>query len=482
MPDNHKEILFHVFTRYAEQPALVSTRVTLTWKELYRQVIAAGKRLDTLGFKENDRVAILCDNHIEYIILCLALWRQGAVVVPLSVRWPRGLISGSLRVLACKKLLSDPNRFFFDAIIKYWPITDVIPGLSPLAQPEPGEINIKPEQDCTIMFTSGSCGTPKAVLHSWANHYYNALGSNQNIAFGPGDRWLLSLPLYHVGGMAIIFRALAGGGCIAVPDKKLSMEDNIKQLQVTHVSLVATQLYRLLQNDQVAGQLSGLKAMLLGGSAIPDTLVKAAYTRQLPIYTSYGSTEMASQITTTRPGDSLERLSTSGTLLPYRELVVNDHGEILVKGRSLCKGYVKKRLRECIDADGWYHSGDLGVIDEHGYLHVTGRKDNMFISGGENIYPEEIEAALLQQDNIIQALVVPAPDKEFGSRPAAFVQYRGAPPDFDIMRKTLAEYLPKFKIPVHIFDWPDGITSCNEKPDRKTFKKLLPGCLNSQTL
>jgi len=472
MPDNYKEILFDVFTRYAEQPALVSAQVSLSWKELYRHVSAAGQRLEALGFKENDRVAICCNNHIEYIILCLALWIRGTVVVPVSVRWPRSLITRSLLVIACKKLFSEPNCFFFDAIIKNWAITDVIPAHTPLTQPEPGEINITPEQDCTIIFTSGSSGKPKAVLHSWANHYYNALGSNQNIAFGPGDRWLLSLPLYHVGGMAIIFRALAGGGCIAVPDQELSMEANIKQLQVTHVSLVATQLYRLLQNDQAAGQLIGLKAMLLGGSAIPDSLVKAAIDRQLPVYTSYGSTEMASQITTTRPGDSLERLLTSGTLLPYRELVVNEHGEILVKGRSLCKGYIKKRLRECVDADGWYHSGDLGFMDEHGYLHVTGRKDNMFISGGENIYPEEIEAALLQQDNIIQAIVVPVKNNEFGFRPAAFVQYRGAAPDFDIMKKNLAEYLPKFKIPVHFFEWPGGITSRNEKPDRKTLKRI----------
>ena len=161
----------------------------------------------------------------------------------------------------------------------------------------------------------------------------------------------------------------------------------------------------------------------MGGGPVPPSLVDEALARGLPLHTSYGLTEMASQVTTTPPGASLEELRTAGRVLPDREVSISERGEILVRGETLFAGYVEgEELDRPLDAEGWFHTGDLGELDEDGYLRVGGRVDNLFISGGENVQPEEIEEALCRLEGVDEAVVVPVPDEEFGARPVAFVR------------------------------------------------------------
>jgi O-succinylbenzoic acid--CoA ligase len=330
------------------------------------------------------------------------------------------------------------------------------------------------EQDATILFTSGSSWEPKAILHTIGNHYYSALGSNQNILLQSGDRWLLSLPLYHVGGISIIFRTLLSGTTLAIPESKKSIAQNTAQLQPSHLSLVATQFFRLLSMPGVREQLQGMKAILLGGGSIPDRLIQKAYQNNLPIFISYGSTEMASQITATRPGDSFWNLKTSGKLLAHRDLTFAVDGEILVKGLTLFKGYLKKkRLLDQRDPEGWFHTADIGYNNENGYLIVTGRKDNMFISGGENIQPEEIESALKNIEGVEEVVVVPVPHHEYGQRPVAFIKISdGRQIKTYQLKNHLEKILPKYKIPEHFLDWPSERGEDSLKLKRELFKNI----------
>ena len=322
----------------------------------------------------------------------------------------------------------------------------------------------------TIVFTSGSTGRPKAVLHTFGNHYYSALGSNANIALSAGDRWLLSLPLYHVGGLSINFRCLLAGAAVSLPEPEAALDRSIVEPDITHVSLVATQLRRLLQKKNQ--RTSGLKAVLLGGGPVPRDLLEEAIVRGIPVHTSYGLTEMASQVTSTRPGAAPEELRTSGRTLAHRAVSVAESGEILVRGETLFAGYVEGNgVERPLDAEGWFHTGDLGGFDENGNLHVKGRRDNLFISGGENVQPEEIEAALERVEGVERAIVVPVPDREFGERPAAFVQTIGELAPQDLAEK-LGETLPRFKIPVAFYGWPEGADSGGMKPDRGFFRGL----------
>jgi O-succinylbenzoic acid--CoA ligase len=327
------------------------------------------------------------------------------------------------------------------------------------------------DQEATILFTSGTTQLPKAVLHTMGNHYYSALGANENIPFTPGDRWLLSLPIYHIGGLAILVRATLGGGAVVMADLKQTTAKTFKHLKISHLSVVPTQLYRMLQNEEIRQSLAKLKAILIGGSDIPRDLIRKASHYGLPIHTTYGSTEMSSQVTTTKPKEPPEKLLTAGPVLNYRKLKIAHDGEILVKGKTLFKGYItaEGKIEKPVDAAGWFATGDIGSLDAAGYLTVRGRKDNMFISGGENIYPEEIETQLRNMPGIINAIVVPVNHPEFGSRPAAFLQVAGENVDETEIRQLLEKNVPRFKIPDHFFPWPQIDRQGKLKYDRKDF-------------
>jgi len=388
----------------------------------------------------------------RYAILLLALIRAGHVACPISDRLPAKGVARLLERAACRALIPENERLLqgLDEDIAGLRPETVLEGNEHTDRTGPAYLPI--ERPATIVFTSGSMGVPKAALHAFGNHYRNALGSNANIALRPGDRWLHSLPLYHVGGLSILFRCLLAGATVALPRRGATLGEAIAGLGATHVSLVSTQLSRLLRED---AELDSLKAVLMGGGPIPGSLVDVAVARGLPIHTSYGLTEMASQVTTTPPGASREELRTSGRVLPGREVSVSGEGEILVRGETLFAGYVEGRKSDRpLDEDGWFHTGDLGELDEDGYLRVLGRRDNLFVSGGENIHPEEIEDVLCRLDGVEEAVVVPVPDQEFGARPVAFVRTETG--EVGDPTPELERVLPRFKIPTAFHPWPEG--------------------------
>ncbi len=455
------DIIELIQDKYLNEPAIITGEYILTYRELRSAIASACKHLREMGIRAGERVGIISQNLPEYAILIIALWHIGAVSVPINIRWPEAQIRDTLQDIGCNHLISSED----------------IEAITLRHKDKEGafkETEIHLNNEATIIFTSGSSGRPKAVVHTIKNHYYSALGSNMNISFGPGDVWGIFLPFYHVGGLSIIFRALISGGAMAIPQKKGSLTESIQKMGITHLSLVPTQLYRMLKDPDEIRILQRLKAILLGGAPASKSLVKRAKGSGLNIYTTYGSTEMASQITTTRPNDTLEHLLTSGKVLPFRELQVSNDGEIMVKGQTLFKGYWdKKGINRPFTCDGWFKTGDLGYLNKEGYLIVRGRKDNMFISGGENIQPEEIEQRLTQINGIIEAIVVPVEDEEWGQRPVAFVY-----PDMDKeideknIKKILENYLPRYKIPDRIFRVPENIDKKGIKLDRGYIKRM----------
>jgi o-succinylbenzoate---CoA ligase len=426
--------------------ALVGARGTTSYEELDSMVSAAALRFG--GLEPGSRVALYLPKDARYIALVLALIRAGHVACPVSDRLPPRGVAQLLERAACSALISEDEQLLQTAAAD-------LHELEPEAllevvryRTEPTDIPL--QRSATIIFTSGSTGVPKAALHTFGNHYYNALGSNANIALRPGDRWLHSLPLYHVGGLSILIRCLIAKATVALPEPGDPLGEAIAGSAATHVSLVSTQLSRLLQED---ADLGGLEAVLLGGGPVPTSLVDEALARGLPLHTSYGLTEMASQVTTTPPDASIEELRTAGRVLPNREVSISGRGEIMVRGETLFAGYVEGEELDCpLDPEGWFHTGDLGGLDEDGYLRVRGRIDNLFISGGENVQPEEIEEALCQLEGVDEAMVVPVPDEEFGARPVAYVRTDGGVRDLSV---ELESVLPRFKIPITYHPWPE---------------------------
>lgn len=409
---------------------------TFSYAEFHRHVTQLS---EILPYECGERICFQSPNTAEHVALVWALLRCGVIAVPISTRLTEE--QAQLRVdqvngrLHSDKPRTDDNRA--------------------------ATTQLDLDRPATIIFSSGTTGQPKAVVHDLRSHFCSAEGSNSNLPLTVGDRWLLSLPTYHVGGLSILFRCALAGACVAIPEKGDSIVASTSKLDVTHISVVPTQLQRMLDAEF---KLSQFPTILLGGSVLPASLISNARLSGFSVYATYGLTEMASQVTTTS-GSPDEPIS-AGRPLEHRELKVAKDGEILVRGATLCRGYWRNgKIENVVDKDGWFHTKDIGEKTEDGSLSITGRMDNMFISGGENIYPEEIERCLLDLPGVRQAIVVAVPDPEFGHRPVAVVEG-----NWDLFRLTsegMSLNLPKFKIPEVVYPWPKEIEPLGIKPDRQ---------------
>ncbi|MEM6325778.1 MAG: AMP-binding protein [Bacteroidota bacterium] len=479
-----------------EAPAVVGHGAR-TWAEWDREITEAAVALARLGV---ERIALRHADRLRLATLALGAVRAGCTGVLVPTRWPGPFAAEALAGAGVRHAVSD------------LPIPGVhIPDPSRLGDDdsrlgtEAGAMEQRP--GALAVFTSGSTGPPKAALLSWAALLASARGVNAHLRFGSGDRWLLDLPVAHVGGLGVVVRCAVGGGAMAVPTPGASVAESVEALQPTHASLVSTQLRRLLDAHATP---SSVRAILLGGSAIPEELIHRATEAGLPMCTSYGLTEMASTVAATRLGAGL---GTSGRVLASREVAVRE-GEIHVRGATRFGGYLVPKpsgeedrggltrssheaqgnpaaqatvpghrpppappvqeeraepngddgLVRPFDADGWFATGDLGRLDDEGRLIVEGRKGLQFVSGGENIQPEAIERALLRLSGVAEAVVVPVEDEAFGHRPVAFVRMEtGAPPDGQALGAGLRESLPGFMVPVAFHAW-EGARGM--KPDR----------------
>ena len=444
-----------------EAPAIIAGSEVLAYADLDRKVTATAAHLAGLGLERGDRLAVYRPSDVDYLVLLLAAFRLGLVVCPLSTRQPTAVVPDLLSRIACESLVAEPDPAWDELRVIDYGASE----LDLFSCDEETEWHL--DAPATIIFTSGSTGTPKAALHTLGNHVWSARGLVEHIPLEPGERWLLDLPLYHVGGLAILFRCILTGAAVVLPHRGEPVERTLAERGVTHASFVATQLLRLLQRETEA--LGRMKAILLGGSAMPPSLIADAHARSLPIHTSYGLSEMASTVTATPHGASLEALGTSGISLPHREVRLSDDGEILVRGTTLFLGYLEGgEVVRPTAGDGWFPTGDLGAwvsVDGEAMLRVVGRKDSLFISGGENVQPEAIEAALGRVAGIRQALVVPVADEEFGQRPVAFIDAEAWQPDR--WSEALARELPRFMLPAAMYPWPQVWGGA--KPNRQYF-------------
>ena len=414
-------------------------------------------QLSALRIKPGDRIAFVGPTGPPLAAAIIACWRSGAVVVPMSTRTPKETLSQSIDMTDCRLVFASEAYLKVICDVAMIPLE---PSVSGLERRFSGicwdQLDLELDQEASIVLTSGSGGVPKAVLHTLGNHYYSALGADENCPFTRDDVWLASLPMSHVSGLSLLMRALIYGGGIEFMAPKESLAQAIQAEGLTHLSLVPTQLKRLLADSSDADVLQRFKAILIGGAPCPTELVEQCVHRGLPIYLTYGCTEMASQVTTTPLLNADARdLNHSGGVLPHRELEITPQGEIRVRGLTLFKGYVTTRWLEApFDVDGWFYTGDLGSLDAQGCLTVHGRKDTLFISGGENIYPEPIEKAILVLDGVEKCLVVPVESETYGKRPVAFVKMTDdILPERAFFQERL-HGLESFRIPDQFYAWP----------------------------
>ncbi len=476
MKANQKNFLLEESAeKFGSSTAIRTSETVISYSDLYLLTRNISDALLRTGFSKGERIAILSENSIEYILMLFAVFRIGGIAVPVNVHQSEISQIDVLKDIKCDRLIVS-DRYISPGYSKYIKVynTSEIAGKNKVDETQTEKyFDHAQDNDATIFLTSGSTSNPKAVLHTLESHIQSSLSSNRNIHFNPGDTWLLSLPLYHVGGMSIIFRAVTGGGTVVVQDPGEDPADSIDKHVISHISLVPTQLYRLLGRKKNIPILRKMKAIVLGGGAIPEHLINSILEFDLPVYASYGSTEMASQVATSRITTEWGEKSGGIKVLDHCRIKIADDGEILIKSVSLLKGYIiEGKLESAVDDDGWYHSGDAGSIDDTGKLRYSCRIDNMFISGGENIYPENIERELCRFKGIIEAVAVPIPDVEYGYRAAAFVKIEeGMRIIHEELKTFLRESLPGLMVPEFFFNLPNDYKT-GIKPDRKKLKKI----------
>lgn len=260
-------LLSNLVQRQGEHIAVIDENNAISYAQIEYMVEGAIDRLGTMGVQQGERVSILAPNSLEYIVALIAFWRMGVVACLLSTRLPESSITANMEKINSKKILLFRNVSIGESsAIQRIYFEEIIPRTENRIN-NAKQFEIKLDQDATILFTSGSTSAPKAVLHSYGNHYFNALGSNQNILLEPNDRWILSLPLYHSGGLAILFRILLAGSTLVIPQTNYDLAGCILKNNATHISLVYTQLYRMLKSSTGVKALKTLKAILLGGGA-----------------------------------------------------------------------------------------------------------------------------------------------------------------------------------------------------------------------
>ncbi len=401
---------------FPERPALACGGETVAYAALDVGADAVAADLAASGVVPGDRVALWGESTPATVAALWGLPRAGATAVLLS---PRLLPAQAKRLAEATGVRAAWGRG---------------PGLDlPRARrggrvPAPARGGPPDPEARFVVFTSGTSGGGRPVVLTGANVAAATAGSQARLGNGPGDRWLGVLPLHHVGGLSILWRCAREGGTVVLEESFDAGRAAALLVSggIAFASLVPTMLWRLL--EVASGPFPGVRAVLVGGGPSDPALLAAARRAGLPALQTYGMTETASQVATEAPGDEERRPGSVGRPLEGfevravdaagRALPAGREGSLEVRGPAVSSGYLGEPARA---PDAWYRTGDTGWRDADGYLFVAGRADAVIVTGGENVHPEEVEAALREHPGVADARVFGEPDAEWGRRVVAQV-------------------------------------------------------------
>jgi O-succinylbenzoic acid--CoA ligase len=452
---------------HSQSMALKTDQLSLTYQQLDQLLTQLQAQLtNQIDTTNTELIRLICisTNTFNLLLLQLVCLRAGWCFCPLNPRFTEAEIKQRYFILNSEYCWVSQDSIHRDLATLTIDFT-----LSNNHYSENLEaLTINPEQPCNIIFTSGSSGFPKAIVHHYKNHFYSALGSQSIISLGLGDHNLLSLPLFHIGGYATVMRSIIAGASIHISAAPVTYS-LLQDRKITHLSLVSTQLIRLLEDPNFNRSQSSIRHILLGGSAFSDHLLAALLKRGFDYHLSYGCTEMASQVATSINNTRLN-------LLPYRQVKI-EKGEIYLRGETRFLGYFKENKLLKLDPEQWIAIGDIGQMNNN-TLAILGRKDRQFISGGENIKPEEIERICLQHQAVKEVYVCPINDPTYDQRVALFVSFFDKKElTFEQHTKQLHQYLKtqltSFKLPNHYLPWPTLTTNQVLKIPKQIFQDRL---------
>ncbi|MBH0778492.1 FadD3 family acyl-CoA ligase [Nocardia bovistercoris] len=437
--------------RFGSAEAVVDGDLRWSFVDLADRVRRAAGAFARAGVGKGDRVAVWAPNSAEWIVAAFGLVTAGGVLVPVNTRFKSeeaGDIigrSGSKMVLVQQGFLGVEHGPGIDV-----PVIDLKSEF--LTDADPFEVESAADDIADIIYTSGTTGRPKGVMmnHRQTLRLYAEWCDLADLR--EGDRYLIVNPFFHTFGYkaGLISSLIRGATILPVPvfdaDRVLEL---VARERITMLPGPPT-LYHSLLEAAGTHDLSSLRAAVTGAADIPVELIRRIR-EELPftsIMTGYGLTE-AGTATASRSGDTAEQIATTvGKPCDGVEIAVADDGEVLVRGYSVMQGYLDDpaATAEAIDAEGWLHTGDLGSIDDSGHLRIVGRKKDMFIVGGFNAYPAEIEGFLLEHPAVVQAAVIGVPDERLGQVGRAFVVTRTPVTEAELIEWS-RDRMAGFKIP-----------------------------------
>lgn len=447
------------------------------WQELNNRIQAQVQNLHKQGVSRGNKVALWGKNSESLVELYLAIIQLGAVALGLNPAFKLEKIQNLLKQNQIDFLYVDPSLASLAEKLKIQKISPEFAGQWQANNSLAEEILFPNEEienwwqkPATFTLTSGSTGMPKAVVHNVLAHWQSAETLCELLKINVQSSYLLSLPIYHISGQGIIWRWLRAGATLVFPQVDFYKSLN----EVSHASLVPTQGQRWLEElgDKV---FTAPKYILLGGSNIPENLPAQLFAHGIYSFCGYGMTEMGSTVFA-KPATSCTQ--GVGQPLARREFRIID-GEIYVRGAGMGMGYwANQQIEPLSDENNFFPTKDLGIW-QNGELLITGRRDNLFISGGENIQPEEIENIIKALPAVEQCVILPYEDKEYGFRPVAVLKLRenfySVKP---LIQAELNKKLEKFKHPIAYYLMKDIMNGEIKVSRYQLREKLIKGALD----
>ncbi len=427
--------------------AVFTEQRVLTVRELLREVNQAASYLKSAGIEKGNNIGILYRHNYHFTVIVNALWLIGAVPVPLNTRLTDSELLYQVQLAEINHLIVD--EYFCGTLADADnPVKTIFPGESKNELPVSERVQFNPSAPALIMFTSGSSGHSKAVTHTFNSLHASALMYHSLVRPGNDDIFLSSLPLYHIGGFMVFVRALLSGCGAAFPESLQfdDLNEAVESFNPSVISIVPTTLERITALGLRPN--SKLKFAFTGGGPAPSELIIKAGALGWPIVKVYGSTETASMVTVLNPDEIPHKPDSAGKPLAGVELKIA-HGLLTVKSPSLFSGYLNNNQETAEKlVNGWYNTGDFARIDNNGYLYIESRREDLIVTGGENVSAAEVETSLKKHASIEDVYVFSLNDDKWGQIVCAAIQpAEGETVNSEELKDFLKGILSSFKIP-----------------------------------
>lgn len=474
----------------ADAPAVIAGTTRMSFVELDRAANRHAHALMALGVKKGDRIGVLAPNGAEFCILFYAAARIGAVCCGLNYRLAPAELAVIVNDSQFELMFVDPGfaALADDATAGIAGVRMIAMGgahlqdiMAGLPDSLPSVQPVAPDDPLLLVYTSGTTGRPKGAVITHDQIFWASLTIGQTVDYRQGDAHLLPVPMFHVGGLSFTVHFVHAGATLVIPERwdAHHVLDLIEAEKVRHFFSVPTMLTDLLKAARAAPErLRSVRWILSGGAPVPPSLVREYGALGIPVMQSYGATE------TCGPGicvDAAHATAKAGAIgLPFfhtecqlidddgNEPAQGSFGEILLRGRHVFAGYWKnpEATAEALTADGWFRTGDIGYADEDGYIFLVDRRKNMIITGGENVYPREVEQVLEQHPAVSEIAVVGIPDPRWGEAICAVVVARAdAFVTLEELNLFAADRVARYKLPKQL-------RLCSELPKNVTGKLL----------